>query len=94
MCKKRTGLCGPVLFCKTPQLIGVDDNTSRTDGLVKAIIVNHILYFVFFIPYLDAEGIRFPVQSPEHELVFSLAINGTGAFVLCPGIISVNTSQS
>ncbi len=64
------------LFC-------VNHDVSAPDELVGAIVSDYVLYFVFLLPCLYAEGLWYIVSGPEHEATVPLYERRTGVRINC-----------
>ena len=69
----------------------MDDDTPAANRLVHTVVIDHSFGFTIIPPYLDAEGVRFIVSSPQQKLVrltvwSQLAVDDAKALV--PGIVA------
>jgi hypothetical protein len=64
-----------VAYLPSEILLCVDHNTATADFLVHAVIVDYMLEIVHLVPDLDAEGVRFLIPRPKHELEL-IAVGG------------------
>ena len=69
----------------------MDNDATSSDFLIHTIIVDNDFSISIFIPNLDAECVRIFIACPDHELVFTIAIDGAGA--LEPGIVTASDHQ-
>jgi tetratricopeptide (TPR) repeat protein len=53
-------------------------------GAIKSVVVDDGLSVTRFKPDLDAECLWVTIAGPQHEIVFTYAIDGASAFKLCP----------
>ena len=55
------------------------NDASTADGLLRAIVIDHMLAVRVFSPDLDAEGVGRAVHGGNLELVTALAVDRAGA---------------